>query len=136
MKSVLGVLFFSITLLSCSKQAVPPAQPVANAQTVFYRDANIAVADMKAVQNSSSTITVSFATLYENGIQKLEIMSGNTTTTLCSIYVTTVTQSSAKSKTYSFEDTHLKGNTMYYMIRYTSSKGDWGYTPLLSVKVE
>lgn len=136
MKSVLGVLFVSITIFSCSKQAVLPSRPDDNSPKIFYRDANITVADMKGVQNSKSSITVSFSTLNESGINKLEIMSGSTTSTLCTIYVTPVEESTTETKTYSFEDTHLKGATMYYMIRYTSSKGNWGYTPLLTVKVQ
>ncbi len=136
MKSVLGVFLFftAVITTSCSKQAAIPEEQQ-NAAQLFFKDANIAVANMKAVQNTQSSIQVSFSTLYENNIQKIELMSGCTSTTLCSIYVTGINGNSSKSKVYSFDDTHLKGKTMYYMIRYTTTNGDWGYTPLYIVTV-
>lgn len=136
MKSVLGVFLFSIVIVSCSKQASAPQTPAGNVPSIFYRDNNIAVADMKATETDKSNVAISFSTLYENAISKIEIMSGNSTSTLCTIYVTNIKGSSEKTKNYTFNDDHLKGSTMYYMIRYTSEKGDWGYTPLITVKVQ
>ena len=134
MKSLIAVLSLSVILISCSKQALVVPQ---NTQTqLFYKDGNIAVSEMKAVQKDASTVTVSFATLYETNIQKIEIMSGNTTTQLCTIGELDVPGNSDKPANYTIEDTNLKGQTMYYMLRYTLTTGDWGYTPLVSVSLK
>ncbi len=133
MKSLLAVLSISVILLSCTKQALVIPQ---NTQKTFYKDANIAVSTMNAVQKDPSTINVTFATLYENNIQKIELMSGNTDSQLCTIDELDVTGNSSQPANYSVDDTNLKGKTMYYMLRYTLTNGDWGYTPLVSVSVK
>ncbi len=132
MKPFLAVLTLSVIFLSCTKEAVVVPQ----ATQLFYKDGNIAVSSMKAVQTSSSTVTVSFATLYENNIQKIEVMSGVTTTQLCTIGELDLPRNISKPTDYSVEDTNLKGKVMYYMLRYTLNSGDWGYTPLISVSVK
>ena len=134
MKSLLAVLSLSVLLVSCSKQALVVPQPTQ--KQLFYRDGNIAISDMSAVQKDASTVTVNFATLYETNITKIEVMSGNTANQLCTIGELTVSGNSDKPASYSVEDNNLKGTTMYYMLRYTLNTGDWGYTPLVVVSVK
>lgn len=134
MKSIIAVISLTVFLVSCSKESL--VVPQSTQQQLFYKDGNIAVSEMAAVQTNASTVTVRFATLYETNVQKIEVMSGNTTTQLCTIGELDVTGNSSKAVTYSVDDTKLTGKTMYYMLRYTLTTGDWGYTPLVSVSVK
>ncbi len=134
MKPLIAALSLTLFLVSCSKEAA--VIPQSTQQQLFYKDGNIAVADMAAVQTNATTVTVRFATLYETNIQKIELMSGTTTTQLCTISELDVTGNTNRTANYSVDDTNLKGKTMYYMLRYTLTTGDWGYTPLVSVSVK
>jgi len=134
MKILIAVLSISVILISCSKQA--QVIPQTTQKTTFYKDANIAVSAMSATQKDAATVTVNFATAYETNIKKIEVMSGTTQNQLCAISEVNVTGNSNTSVNYSVDDTNLKGNTMYYMLRYTLNTGDWGYTPLVSVSVK
>lgn len=133
MKLLIAVLSLSVILVSCSKEALVIPQ---NTQKTFYKDGNITVSTMTAVQKDANTVTVSFATTSETNITKIEVMSGATENQLCAINQVGVTGNSSKTVDYSVDDTNLKGSTMYYMLRYTLSTGDWGYTPLVSVSVK
>ncbi len=134
MKSLIAALSLTLFLVSCSKEAAVVTK--SSQQQLFYKDGNIAVSDMAAVQTNATTVTVRFATLYETNIQKIEVMSGNTATQLCTIGELDVTGNTNRTANYSVDDTNLKGKTMYYMLRYTLTTGDWGYTPLVSVSVK
>jgi hypothetical protein len=132
MKSFLTLLSVSVLLLSCTKEAVAPQ----GAPQLFYKDGNIAVQSMQATEVNASTVKVSFATLYENNVQKIEVMSGNTPNLLCTIDELDFSGNSAKLTNYSVNDKSLKGSVMYYMLRYTLNSGDWGYTPVVSVSIK
>lgn len=134
MKSLIAVLSLFIFLVSCSKQAL--VVPQSTQKQLFYKDGNIAISDMSAVQKDASTVTISFATVYETNVSKIEVMSGATTTQLCTIGQLDISGNSDKPANYSVDDSNIKGTTMYYMLRYTLNTGDWGYTPLVSVSVK
>lgn len=134
MKFLIAVLSLSVILVSCSKQAL--VIPQTTQKTTFYKDANIAVSEMSATLKDAATVTVNFATAYETNIKKIEVMSGNTQNQLCTISEVNIIGNSKTTVNYSVDDTSLKGNTMYYMLRYTLNSGDWGYTPLVSVSVK
>ena len=133
MKSLIAVLSLSVILVSCSKQALVIPQAT---QNIFYKDGNIAVSSMTAVKKDAATVTVNFATLYQNNIQKIELMSGTSENQLCTINAMDIKCNSHDTQSYTVDDTNLKGQTMYYMLRYTLTTGDWGYTPLVSVSVK
>lgn len=133
MKLLIAVLSLSVILISCSKQALVIPQTT---QKTFYKDANITVSEMSATQKDTATVTVNFATANETNIKKIEVMSGNTQNQLCTISEVNITGNSNTNVNYSVDDNNLKGNTMYYMLRYTLNTGDWGYTPLVSVSVK
>lgn len=133
MKSLIAVLSLFIILVSCTKQEV--AVP-ANTQKTFYKDGNITVESMTAVQKDANTVTVSFATSKETNIQKIEVMSGTTQNQLCTFSELALTGNSSQKVDYSVDDKNVKSNTVYYMLRYTLTTGDWGYTPLVSVSVK
>lgn len=133
MKPLLAVLSLAIILVSCSKQAVAVPQTAAG---LFYKDGSIAVSSMDAVQTNSSTVKVDFATLYANNVTKIEVMSGVSANLLCTIGELNLPGNIEKLTAFSVNDTNLKGKTMYYMLRYTSKTGDWGFTPLVSVTLK
>ena len=133
MKSLMAVLSISVILLSCTKQALVVPQTT---QKTFYKDGNITVANMSAVQKDAATVTVNFATTEETNIAKIEIMSGATQNQLFTINELDVTGNTNKTVNYTVDDTNIKGTTMYYMLRYTLTTGDWGFTPLVSVSVK
>jgi hypothetical protein len=58
-------------------------------------------------------------------------MSGETPNYLCAIYSANLSANSSQLKNYSVVENNPKGNTMYYMIRYSLANGDWGYTNVL-----
>ena len=91
---------------------------------------------MDAAQTNSTTVKVDFAALYANNVAKIEVMSGSSANLLCTIGEIELPGNITKTTSFSVTDTNLKGQTMYYMIRYTSTTGDWGYTPLVSVTLK
>lgn len=133
MKPIIAVLSLTMFLVSCSKEALVVPQTTSQ---LFYKDGNIAVSSMQAVQTNPSVVTVNFATLYEKNISKIEVMSGVTTTQLCTIGELDLTGNTSTTTSYSVNDTNIKGNVEYYMLRYTLTNGDWGYTPLVSLTLK
>ena len=133
MKLLFAVLSLSVILVSCSKEGLvqPPA-----AKQLFYKDGSIAVSSLQAVQTGTATVTVDFATLYANNVAKIEVMSGSSANLLCTIGEVDLPGNISKLTDFSVTDTNLKGQTMYYMLRYTLNTGDWGYTPVVSVTLK
>lgn len=133
MKKLIFVFFTGMFLASCSKQDV--TLPGAANQTIFFRNANVEVDNLKALQESSGSVAVSFSVAYQNNIQRIELMSSNDESTFCSIQGIDVTSNSQTAKNYTFDDTHLKGKTMYYMLRFKDETGNWIYTNSYTVTV-
>ena len=127
-KFVIGI-FAIIFFASCSKNdaVVAPEQP--KTQDIFFKDGNISVANMKAA-NSGKAINISFVTLYETNITKIEVMSGITTSNLSKIYERNVSSMSNQAKAYYVTDAAPKAQVMYYAIRYTLQNGDWAMSPV------
>jgi hypothetical protein len=134
MKPLFAVLSIAIIMASCSKQAVVLPQNAAS--QLFYKDGNIEVSAMKAVQTNATTVQVDFSTAYVNNVAKIDVMSGNTANLLCTIGEIDLPGNITKSASFSVTDSNLKGQTMYYMLRYTLNSGDWGYTPVVSVTLK
>jgi len=132
-KCILFVLSVSL-FMSCSKKDLVTPE-TSNPADFFYQDSNVGVLDLEAKQSSSSLITVNFKTSYEKGITKIELMSSGDKSNFCAIQVIYTSQNSTNAKTYSFDDDKIKGNPMYYMLRFTYSNGDWGYTPYYSIQL-
>jgi len=118
-------------MASCSKKNdVIEAVQEQTANSSFFRDANLAIANMVA-SNSNGKVQINFTTVYEKNITKIEVMAGDSPNYLCSIYESAPTGNSSQAKAYSVIDATPKATTMYYMIRYSLANGDWGYTSVL-----
>ncbi len=55
-------------------------------------------------------------------------MSSANENTFCTIDGADIESNSQTLKAYSFEDVHLKGKTMYYMLRFRDNGGNWTYS--------
>lgn len=128
-----SVFVLSVLILtSCSKKDI--GTPDSETQSIiFYQDSNVGVLDLGASQTSSNSISVSFKTSFEKDVAKIEIMSSGDANNFCTVDVININENSSGTKSYSFSDTKLKGNPMFYMLRFTYSNGDWGYTPYYTI---
>ena len=138
MRTIIFALLLTL-IVSCTKESVTAAatanQSFAPNTAVAYKDNSISVADFKA-QPGNRNIKVSFTTLYEKNIVKLEVLKGLTANHLCSIYTQQVTANSYSSINYSTGDVNdAKATVIYYMIKYTLVNGDWGYTPVFQLSL-
>ncbi len=138
MKSFIPAILM-IVLVSCSKETL--TAPAATSQralanvAVAYKDNSISVIDFKALQDNGS-IDVTFTTLYQKNIVKLEILKGVTANNLCSIYQQAVKADSYSSIKYTTSDGNSSNAaTLYYMVKYTMANGDWGYTPVFQLSL-
>ena len=134
MKKLIFVFFAGIYLMSCSKKDIEV--PGAANQNVFFKNTNVEIENLKTSQEVSNAVTVSFATLYENGVQRIELMSSNNETTFCTVDGVNIDNNSQALKLYSFEDAHLKGKTMYYMLRFRDNAGNWTYSNYYTVNIK
>ena len=132
------LLAFSLTFLlgACGKKDITLPAATTPSSPVSYSDANISIANFEAQQLSPDSIQVSFSTLYQNNIAKVEVLSGSTQNQLCSVFVQNQNGTTIKGKNYAFTDTDIKGKTMYYMIKYTMNNSNWGYTPLFELTLK
>lgn len=133
MKKFVFVFFTGIFLVSCSKKEA--STPGAANQNVFFKSANVEVEDLQALQISGNAVTVNFFTVYENNIKRIELMSSASPNTFCTIQGVNTDSNSQTLKQYSFQDTNIKGNTMYYLLRFEDSLGSWTYSDYYTVKI-
>jgi hypothetical protein len=127
MRKLVFILLTGVGLVSCSKKDVSP--PGAANQNIFYKDANVSVENLNVAQTDPGVITVSFSTLYEKDVKRIEVMSSANTNTFCTSEGINTTGNSSSAKEYSFQDTNIKGSTMYYMLRFENNLGEWSYSP-------
>jgi len=132
MKKILLAILTGVSIASCTKTISTPSG-VAN-QNVFFKDADVIVENMVAVPTTNSSITINFSTKFENNISRIELMSSATASTFCTTQAIDVTGNSSVKKNYSFNDSNLKGNIMYYLLRFKNNNGNWSYSPYVSVK--
>ncbi len=132
MKKYLVIVLSVSLLVSCSKKDVTAPE---THNSFYYQDNGVGQLSMDATQTAASTITVNFRTSYQKQVQKIELMSSGDTNHFCSIDVISVNGDSNTPTSYSFNDTQLKGDPMYYMLRITYTNGDWSFTPVYTVNV-
>lgn len=139
MKKYLPLLLL-IVLVACEKQPVTTPTIVANPElvanaVVAFKDNNISVTNFKA-QPADNGVTVSFTTLYQKNIVRLEVLRGLTDNSLCSIFAQPVGGDSFSATTYTTRDKNdYQASEMYYMIKYTLATGDWGYTSVFKLQM-
>ena len=133
MKQLLPIIALLITLVSCSKENITAPQTISvqSSAPISYSSANIAIAGFKAA-TASQAITVGFTTTFQKNIKTLEILRGTTPNNLCSIYKTDGNISSNASLQYTTADDE-SASVVYYMVKYTLTDNDWGYTPVFTL---
>jgi hypothetical protein len=129
MKKFLSAILAVIVLASCGKKDVctPEQQPV-TAGKVFYKDANIAIEDIKGTTLGAG-VKVQFSSLYEKNVVKMELMSGPYENMLCFIHEEAIPTTSLQRKNYNITEENANTSTRYYVIKYTLKSGGWVLTP-------
>lgn len=133
MKKLVFVFFTGIFLVSCSKKDI--STPGAADQNVFFKSANVEVKNLQASVISGNAVTVNFSTVYETNIKRIELMSSASANTFCTIQSINTESNSQTLKKYSFQDTNIKGDTMYYLLRFEDGLGNWTYSDYYTVKI-
>ena len=133
MKKFFVIIATVISLVSCSKQVSTP-QGAVN-QNIFFQNADVTVENMIIQPAAVNLISISFSTVGEKNISRIELMSSASPNTFCTAQAIDVTGNSAAKKTYSFSDANVKGNTMYYLLRFKNNDGDWVYSSYVTVKL-
>ena len=133
MKKFFVIITTAISLVYCTKQLSTP-QGAVN-QNVFFQNPDVTVEDMIAQPAATDSIYISFSTVGEKNISRIELMSSASPNTFCTAQAIDVTGNSPAKKTYSFNDANVKGSTMYYLLRFKSINGNWAYTNYVTVKL-
>jgi len=128
MKKYVSAVVLACILVSCSKKDIttPETEVTGN---IFYRDANIAIADVKGVSKNGSAVEFQFSSLYEKNVVKMELMSGPYENMLCFIHEETIPAASLQRKNYHITEDNANTPTRYYVIKYTLNTGGWVLTP-------
>lgn len=133
MKKFFVIIVTFVSLVSCTKQVA--SLPGAANQNTFFKSANIAVENMTAKPTATSTVSISFSTVFENNISRIELMSGTDANNFCAIQSVNITGNSSVQKNYSFSDANAKSSTMYYLLRFQDNNGNWTYSSYVTVQV-
>ena len=130
MKKIGFLLVMPLLMMACSKQDVVAPQNATELSSFVYQDTNISISGLQVEKKQDEQVEVWFSTMYEKSIKKIEVMHGETQNQLCSVYAVTKTTNSLSLLKYSFSTAAPKNVTSYYMVRFTLTNGNWGYTPL------
>lgn len=131
MKKFVSAVAVVFILASCSKtDMVTPKedQQASVAADVFYKDANVAIANVTAVP-SGGDVKFSFSSLYEKNVAKVEVMSGPYENMLCFFYAESLAPVSGSVKKYVVTETGAASGVRFYVIKYTLKSGSWIMTP-------
>ncbi|MCE3282434.1 MAG: hypothetical protein K0Q66_1171 [Chitinophagaceae bacterium] len=127
MKKYVSAVLAVIILASCSKEvtSAPEAEVTGN---IFYRDANVAIADV-AGTTVGNGVKLQFNSLYEKNVMKMELLSGPYENMLCFIHEENIAGNSVQKKSYAITEEQANSSTRYYVIKYTLRSGGWVLTP-------
>ena len=129
MKSLFGLFVGALFFVSCATKEV--STPVVN----FYEDVNVAVSSFQ-MSTVEASINISFSTLYQNNIQKIEIMSSGDNTHFCTRRTFTITSPSSSIQNFEFLDNDIIGTPMYYMLRFQDTEGNWSYSNIYTYEYQ
>jgi len=127
MKKILYAVIAMVVLAACSQESITEPEPQVTGD-VFYKDANVAIADVKA-QGQGNALKLQFSSLYEKNVAKVEIMSGPYENMLCFIHEEPISSNSLQRKNYNITEDNANTSNRYYVIKYTLKSGGWILTP-------
>ncbi len=127
MKKNLFAVIAIVAFASCSQKDVTEPEPQVTGN-VFYKDANVAIADVKAL-GQGNALKLQFSSLYEKNVAKMEIMSGPYENMLCFIHEEPIPTNSLQRKNYNITEDNGNTSNRYYVIKYTLKSGGWILTP-------
>lgn len=132
MKKFVSAVLTVIVLASCSKQDIvvpePQAEALQVAGKIFYKDANVAIADIKG-EVVGNDIKLQFNSLYEKDVVRIDVMSAPYENMICYIYEQNIPVNSTQKKCYTVVEKNAKSPLRYYYIKYTLKGGGWIITP-------
>lgn len=128
MKQILFSLLIISCLTSCTKEVNYLEPEIEEAQTLFFKDQNIAITNF-GVRKVNMGAVVVFNTIYEQHITKIEVLSGVNEKQFAVIGTYPLTRISAELKTYETADFASRNASRYYKIRYTYKDGQAVETP-------
>lgn len=108
--------------------APQPQEEVVAGGNVFYKDANVAIANVTAMP-SGNDVKFEFTSLYEKNVARVEVMSGPYENMLCFFYVQTLATTSNNAKKYVVTETGAASGIRFYVIKYTLRSGAWIMSP-------
>lgn len=127
MKKILFAVLAIVVFASCSQKDITEPETQVTG-SVFYKDANIAITDVKA-KGEGSAMKLQFSSLYEKNVAKMEIMSGPYENMLCFIHEESIPSNSLQRKNYNITEDNANTTQRYYVIKYTLKSGGWILTP-------
>lgn len=127
MKQFLFAVLAIVVFASCSQKDIIEPEPQVTGN-VFYKDANVAIADVKA-KGEGNALKLQFSSLYEKNVAKVEIMSGPYENMLCFIHEEPIPGNSVQRKNYNITEDNANTSQRYYVIKYTLKSGGWILTP-------
>lgn len=131
MKHLLLLTIVAITFMACTKKASSPSDNTT--QGVFFQNDDMVVENV-VVANTANVETFSFSAAFKKNITRIELMSGKTISTFCTIQSVDLSGDVSQKKAYSFNDANAKEDMLYYMLRFRKSDGNWVYTPYIIVR--
>lgn len=129
MKKYVSAVIALIVLVSCSKSdVIAPKEAQSASGEVFYKDANVAISDIKGTTIGNG-VKLQFNSLYEKNVVKMELMSGPYENMLCFIHEESIATNSLQKKAYAVTEANAGSSTRFYVIKYTLKDGGWILTP-------
>ncbi len=124
MKKYVSAVIALIIFASCTKSDVvaPKATAEETTENLFYKDAYVAIANVKAV-TSGDNIEFQFTSLYEKNVSKIEVVSGPYENIQCFFYEQALSAASLTAKEYKITEAGAASSIRYYFIKYTLKSG-------------
>lgn len=131
-------LFVLFLFCSCSKADIVTPTITVEQEKFFadYKDANVSIIKITGKQTGTGKITFTFSTEFENNLSSIEVYSSADERSLCNIYERPLTQNSTVVKQYSIVDNGPKVGNNYYLIKYTTKKGEWAISPVYTIALQ
>lgn len=138
MRHFIKGLFVLFLFCSCNKtDVIAPSLPVEQ-ENFFtnFKDVNISIVKITGKQTATNQITFTFSTEFENNLSSIEVYSSANDRSLCNIFEKQLQVNSTVLKQYSIVDLGPKIGNNYYLIKYTTKKGEWAISPMYTIALK
>ncbi|TDH19813.1 hypothetical protein EXU57_22405 [Segetibacter sp. 3557_3] len=125
MKRLSTLVIVLLCLCACTRQQVWPSQPVLQVQQ--ETDRRFQLSSFTA-ERRGTDFQLTFTTIWEKDIVELEVLRGTTLKQFCTINSIVPKGNSSAPQVYQLLDTVNAGASVYYMLKYKTADGTWGYS--------